>query len=69
MNNGEDSTFILKFAPNAIYNLDEIEIYIAKTAGLKIAERVIDKLLDRCDQLTRIWHGFRDQQKLENDLS
>ncbi|MBN9396881.1 MAG: type II toxin-antitoxin system RelE/ParE family toxin [Candidatus Melainabacteria bacterium] len=107
MNNGEDSTFILEFAPNAIHNLDEIEAYIAKTAYTEIADKVIDRILDRCEQLTRmprigrsrndiaagvrsmtsgnyviyyringnrieilrIWHGFRDQQKLENDLS
>lgn len=54
MNEGKASAFILEFAPNAIQNLDEIETYISKAGHTEIAENVIDRILDCCEQLTRM---------------
>ncbi|HNB16754.1 MAG TPA: type II toxin-antitoxin system RelE/ParE family toxin [Candidatus Obscuribacter sp.] len=48
----EKKKLALEYSPNAERNLVEIENYITDKADAKTADGVVDKVLDRCDQLT-----------------
>lgn len=50
--NEEKKKLDLEYSPNAERNLEDIENYITDKADAETADGVVDKILDRCDQLT-----------------
>lgn len=41
----------VSFSPNAERNLEEIEDYIAENSNADTAARVVDQIVDRCEEL------------------
>lgn len=51
MSDEQKSQFEVCFSPNAERNLEEIECYIAENGGADAAIKVVDQIVDRCEEL------------------
>ena len=58
----------LSFAPNAVSNLEQIEDYITENGNSDLATKVVDKILDRCEDLNVMPKSGKPREDIAHGL-